>query len=86
MKINKKGQIEDFADWLILVIGIILLMIFFQMTVMKAIEDKSKVSVAQVDKTINVDDYLAHQRYVIEQGKTIEPETIIKEVQVIRKG
>ncbi|MFA6461502.1 MAG: hypothetical protein WCV90_04485 [Candidatus Woesearchaeota archaeon] len=83
---NKKGQIEDFADWLILILGIILLVIFIQITVIKALDDKTAATIEHLDRTETVNNYLILQRVHIEQGEPIDPEVITREIKMLRTG
>ncbi|MFH0701878.1 MAG: hypothetical protein V2A62_05595 [Candidatus Woesearchaeota archaeon] len=69
---NKKGQTEDFTDWLLLVIGIIFLMLFLQFAVIKSIEDKNVQSVKLVESNENINNYLTEQRGELEKGNALD--------------
>jgi len=84
MTFNKKGQAEDFTDWLILIIGLIFLMIFLQLAVLKPLEDKAQNSVDLFVNNGQVSDYLVQKRAEVENGTPVTKEQLDREIYFIR--
>lgn len=85
MRSNKKGQTEDFSDWLLLVIGLIFLMIFLQLVVIHPLSDKAEESVNLFESSSKVNDYLVEKRAEMDQGIIISPEQVNLNLLSIRR-
>ncbi len=85
MKLHKKGQTEDFSDWLLLVIGLIFLMIFLQLVVIQPLSDKAEESVNLFESSSKVNDYLVEKRAEMDQGIIISPEQVNLDLLSIRR-
>ena len=86
MKINKKGQTEDFTDWLLLVIGLIFLMIFLQLAIIQPLNNKTTESINLFGNSAKVSNYLIEKRVELEQGKVIVPKQVDLDILSIRRS
>jgi cytochrome c-type biogenesis protein CcmE len=84
MKFGKKGQAEDFTDWIILVIGIVFLMIFLGLAILKPLEDKAQNSIDLFTNNGEVNDYLVQKRAEVQNGTLVTKEQLDREIYLIR--
>lgn len=86
MGLNKKGQAEDFTDWLILIIGLIFLMLFLQLAILKPLSDKTQESTNYFGNEARISNYLVEKRAEVEVGKTINEAALNNSFFLIRSG
>lgn len=77
---------DDLFDFLFLVIVMMFIMFYFQVSVIGAIDKKNEQSLVLADRNGKVDDYLIQNRIDLEHNKTIETEMLNTKVKEIYAG
>ncbi|MBI4980025.1 hypothetical protein HZC30_00540 [Candidatus Woesearchaeota archaeon] len=83
---SKKAMMDDLFDFLFLVIVMMFIMFYFQVSVIGAIDKKNEQSLVLADRNGKVDDYLIQNRIDLEHNKTIETEMLNTKVKEIYAG
>lgn len=83
---NKKAMMDDLFDFLFLVIVMMFIMFYFQVSIFGAVDKKNEQSLTLADRNGKVDDYLIQNRIALGQNKTIEPEALNSKIKDIYSG
>jgi hypothetical protein len=83
---NKKAMMDDLFDFLFLVIVMMFIMFYFQVSIFGAVEKKNDQSLVLADRNGKVDDYLIQNRIDLERNKTIETEAFNSKIKDIYSG
>ncbi len=83
---SKKAMMDDLFDFLFLVIVMMFIMFYFQVSIFGAVDKKNEHSLVLAERNGKVDDYLIQNRIAIEQGGVIEPGKLNTQIKAIYDG
>lgn len=83
---SKKAMMDDLFDFLFLVIVMMFIMFYFQVSIFGAVDKKNDRSLVLMEGNGKVDDYLIQNRLLLEQGKEIKAQEFNSELNYLYKS
>ena len=83
---SKKAMMDDLFDFLFLVVVMMFIMFYFQVSIFGAVDKKNQHRLVLVETTGNEDDYLIQNRMLIELGKEINVPEFNSELNYLYKS
>ncbi len=85
MKLNKRGMMDDMADFLFMVAVGVFLLLFISLSINGSIQGKEKQTLQELSKTMKVQDRLVQERGQFVQGQQTNMEKLHQDIRYILK-